>query len=135
MLVVGGGGLGSEVAKNVVLAGVKSLTLLDPAPLQSHDVGCRFLANNDGESVMAVGLSCYVVMMSWLLQRALQAVPKLQVLNPNVMVTADLGDPTEKNDGYYQQFDVICATCCSTDTLVRIYTLDYIVTCVWVEPL
>ena len=45
--------------------------------------------------------------------------PRLQVLNPNVSVKAEREGAEEKSDDYFTQFDVICATCCTTDTLVR----------------
>lgn len=45
--------------------------------------------------------------------------PRLQVLNPNVLVKADSGKVEEKSDEYFTQFDVVCATCCTTDILVR----------------
>ena len=51
VLVVGAKGLGAEVCKNIVLAGVKSLTLLDHEPLGPADLGCRFLGNSDGVNV------------------------------------------------------------------------------------
>ena len=51
VLVVGAKGLGAELCKNVVLAGVKSLTLLDHTPLSPDDLGCRFLGNTDGMNV------------------------------------------------------------------------------------
>ena len=52
------------------------------------------------------------------LKRAQQAVSRLQVLNPNVTVTADTDRVEDKPDDYFSQFDVICATCCTTSTLV-----------------
>ena len=51
VLVVGARGLGAELCKNIVLAGVKSVTLLDHAFLSPSDLGNRFLASKDGESV------------------------------------------------------------------------------------
>jgi len=42
VLIVGMSGLGVEVAKNVVLAGVKSVTLYDPTPVTSYDLGGNF---------------------------------------------------------------------------------------------
>lgn len=42
VLVVGLSGLGVEIAKNVVLAGVKSVTLYDPEPCTSFDLGGNF---------------------------------------------------------------------------------------------
>ncbi|PHH87188.1 hypothetical protein CDD83_9206 [Cordyceps sp. RAO-2017] len=42
VLVVGLKGLGVEIAKNIALAGVKSLTLYDPAPVQLADLSAQF---------------------------------------------------------------------------------------------
>ncbi|WFD35228.1 E1 ubiquitin-activating enzyme [Malassezia cuniculi] len=42
VLVVGLRGLGAEIAKNVALAGVKSVTLYDPAPVVLEDLGTQF---------------------------------------------------------------------------------------------
>jgi molybdopterin/thiamine biosynthesis adenylyltransferase len=41
ILVVGLQGLGVEVAKNVCLAGVKSVSLYDPAPVEVPDLGTQ----------------------------------------------------------------------------------------------
>ncbi|KAG8753727.1 hypothetical protein FRC12_011445 [Ceratobasidium sp. 428] len=42
VLIVGVKGLGVEIAKNIVLAGVKSVTLYDPEPVQVQDLGTQF---------------------------------------------------------------------------------------------
>jgi ubiquitin-activating enzyme E1 len=42
VLVVGLKGLGVEIAKNIALAGVKSLTLYDPAPVAISDLSAQF---------------------------------------------------------------------------------------------
>ncbi|BEJ01563.1 hypothetical protein CcaverHIS631_0602450 [Cutaneotrichosporon cavernicola] len=42
VLVVGMKGLGVEIAKNIALAGVKSVTIYDPAPVEIADVGTQF---------------------------------------------------------------------------------------------
>lgn len=41
-LVVGAGGLGVEVAKNCILAGISALTLADPTPPTYYDLGANF---------------------------------------------------------------------------------------------
>lgn len=51
MLVVGGRGLGAEVAKNIVLAGVQEVTLLDHTHLKAEDSAGRFLMQNNGINV------------------------------------------------------------------------------------
>lgn len=42
VLIVGLKGLGVEIAKNIALAGVKSLTLYDPAPTLISDLSSQF---------------------------------------------------------------------------------------------
>lgn len=51
MLVIGMRGLGAEVCKNLVLAGVQALTVLDSVPLGPEDVAGRFLTQTEGENV------------------------------------------------------------------------------------
>lgn len=51
VLVVGARGLGAELCKNIVLAGVRSVTLLDHAPLTPASLGSRFLGRTDGVNV------------------------------------------------------------------------------------
>ena len=52
MLVIGVRGLGSEVSKNIVLAGVCEVTLMDHTSLSSHDSASRFLMQSDGLNVI-----------------------------------------------------------------------------------
>ena len=51
VLVIGLRGLGAEVCKNVVLAGVKGMTVMDACPLGPEDAGGRFLMFTEGENV------------------------------------------------------------------------------------
>lgn len=53
-------------------------------------------------------------------QRAKSSLDRTQQLNPMVNVNADDSDPQQKTDDYYKNFDVICATCCSSLLLTRI---------------
>ena len=43
-------GVTAEVCKNIVLAGVKSLTVLDPNPFDEMELGARFLIPHGEES-------------------------------------------------------------------------------------
>ncbi|KAG9000623.1 hypothetical protein FRB94_009580 [Tulasnella sp. JGI-2019a] len=74
VLVVGAKGLGTEIAKNIVLAGVKSVTIFDPEPVQVSDLGTQFFlrARDVGQARGAV------------------TAPRLQELNAYVPVR-DLG--------------------------------------------
>lgn len=43
VLVIGMNGVGAEISKNLVLSGVKSLTMLDPCPVTEEDFVSQFL--------------------------------------------------------------------------------------------
>lgn len=87
VLVLGLDGLGVEIAKNIVLAGVKSVTLHDDTPASLLDLSAQFyLSERD------VGVS-----------RAQVSAKKLAELNPYVHVHVHTGDVTED---FLQQFRV-----------------------------
>ena len=71
VLVVGLRGLGVEIAKNIALAGVKSLSLWDPAPAKVSDLSSQFFLRPDD-----VGQP-----------RASVTVPRVSELNPYVPVS------------------------------------------------
>jgi len=107
LCVIGVGGLGCEVAKNLVLAGVKSLKLVDDATLNQEDATSQFLGPRD-----KVGSN-----------RAEVSLERLQQLNPMVEVSAEAGSTTDKGLDFFKQFDVVIATSLPRDELVRINSL------------
>ncbi|KAI0480303.1 hypothetical protein GGR56DRAFT_265136 [Xylariaceae sp. FL0804] len=86
--------LANEVAKNLVLAGVGSLTIVDDQVATEADLGAQFFLSSD-----AVGQN-----------RAQAAVGQIQKLNPRVKVFADAGDIMTKGASYFSAFDVVIAT-------------------------
>ncbi|XP_068173591.1 SUMO-activating enzyme subunit 1 [Antennarius striatus] len=104
VLLAGLGGLGAEVAKNLVLAGVKGLTLLDHEKVSEESCRAQFLV-----PVMAQGEN-----------RAKASLERAQNLNPMVEVQADLDRIEDKPDDFFLQFDVVCLTGCSRDLMVRV---------------
>ncbi|KAG6006629.1 hypothetical protein E4U21_006851 [Claviceps maximensis] len=90
-------GLANEVAKNLVLAGVGSITLLDGSPVTEVDLGCQFLLSDGGESLVGQN-------------RAEAASHALRKLNPRVQVHVDAESVTTKGPSYYAAFDVVIAT-------------------------
>lgn len=80
VLIVGLNGVGVEIAKNVILAGVKSVTLHDDAPASALDLASQFYVSEKD-----LGKS-----------RAEVSVVKLAELNPYVQVTHHTGDITEE---------------------------------------
>jgi len=79
VLVVGLKGLGVEVAKNVILAGVKAVTVYDPSPVELADLGAQF----------------YLTPADVGKNRAAACKDKLQDLNPAVVVSAAGGSLTD----------------------------------------
>ncbi|CAM9515783.1 unnamed protein product [Ascophyllum nodosum] len=80
VLIVGANGLGAEIAKNVILAGVKSVTMLDDGPAQWSDLSAQF----------------YLTEADLGKPRAATSVPKLAELNRYVSVSGASGEVTEE---------------------------------------
>lgn len=104
VLLVGLGGLGAEVAKNLILAGVKGLTLLDHEEVTEESCRAQFLV-----PVTAQGRN-----------RAQASLERAQYLNPMVEVCADVEQAEDKPDDFFLQFDAVCLTGCSKDLMVRV---------------
>ncbi|PKK17079.1 SUMO1 activating enzyme subunit 1, partial [Columba livia] len=97
-------GLGAEVAKNLILAGVKGLTMLDHQQVSPEDTRAQFLvpAGSLGRN------------------RAEASLERAQNLNPMVDVKADPENLESKPEEFFTQFDAVCLTCCSRDVMVKI---------------
>lgn len=104
VLIIGVKGLGAEVAKNITLAGIKSLTLLDDGDVTQDDICAQFLVPRD-----QIGQN-----------RAEASLARTQNLNPMVKVTADTTAVADHPDEYFHDFEAICATKCSYDQLLRL---------------
>jgi ubiquitin-like 1-activating enzyme E1 A len=102
-------GLAHEIAKNLVLAGVGSITLLDGSPVSEADLGCQFFLSEGGESL--VGRN-----------RAEAASHALRKLNPRVQVHVDAESVTAKGPSYFAAYDVVIATDLGPDTFNIINT-------------
>ncbi|CAO2626911.1 SUMO-activating enzyme subunit 1, partial [Lemmus lemmus] len=97
VLIVGMKGLGAEIAKNLILAGVKGLTMLDHEQVSPEDHGAQFLIRTG-----SVGQN-----------RAEASLERAQNLNPMV-------DVKKKPEAFFTQFDAVCLTCCSKDVIVKV---------------
>lgn len=98
--------LANEIAKNLVLAGIGSLTLVDDQKVSEADLGAEFFLSeeNIGEN------------------RAEAASREVQKLNPRVKVIADSGTIMEKGPSYFSAFDIVIATDLNPTTLTFINT-------------
>jgi len=105
--VLGMSGLGCEVSKNLVLSGVKELKMVDNKLVSEQDATSQFLAPRDklGEN------------------RAEASLQRLQQLNPMVDVTADTAVSKDKDAGFFKNFDIVVATNCTKDELIRINSI------------
>ncbi|KAL9083765.1 MAG: hypothetical protein Q9159_005604 [Coniocarpon cinnabarinum] len=79
--------LGNEIAKNLVLAGIDSLTISDLSPVEAEDLGAQFFLTEED-----IGKN-------------------IQKLNPRVKCSILPGDPfTSQETSYVQGFDIVIAT-------------------------
>uniref|UniRef100_A0A8D0H7X7 SUMO-activating enzyme subunit 1 n=1 Tax=Sphenodon punctatus TaxID=8508 RepID=A0A8D0H7X7_SPHPU len=104
VLLVGMKGLGAEVAKNLILAGVKGLTMLDHQQVSQEDTRVQFLI-----PVGSLGRN-----------RAEASLERAQNLNPMVDVKADPENIEHKAEDFFTQFDAVCLTCCSRDVILKV---------------
>ncbi|KAK3716786.1 E1 ubiquitin-activating protein aos1 [Vermiconidia calcicola] len=91
--------LGTEIAKNLTLAGISSLTVVDDEAVTEEDLGSQYFLR-EGDIGQA---------------RAQVAIPRLQELNPRVAIKSggSLSDLLSKDQTYYAPFD--CVIACDHD--------------------
>jgi ubiquitin-like 1-activating enzyme E1 A len=106
ILLIGMKGLGTEIAKNLVLAGVGTLTILDGDLVTDDDLGAQFFISRE-----QVGQN-----------RAQAAQPEIQKLNPRVNLFVDSDIIFTKLPEYFSSFDITIATGLPVDALASINT-------------
>ncbi|RWA12896.1 hypothetical protein EKO27_g2198 [Xylaria grammica] len=85
--------IANEIAKNLVLAGIGSLTIVDDQVVTETDLGAQFFLSQEN-----VGQN-----------RAEAAAVQVQKLNPRVKVIPDSGSIMTKGASYFAAFDVVIA--------------------------
>lgn len=96
--------VGNEVIKNVLLSGVKHMTILDDTLLTEEEIWSQFLAPYSD-----VGLN-----------KAKSCLLRAKELNPMVDIIADTDSIDNKSDDYFKNFTIVCMTGYSNDTQVRV---------------
>ncbi|KAJ5179572.1 DNA damage tolerance protein rad31 [Penicillium capsulatum] len=93
--------LANEVAKNLVLAGIGSLTIIDHEPVTEADLDAQFFVEEaqKDESIIKEGKN-----------RAEVAGPQIHRMNPRVKLHIDTDDVRTKQPDFFAQFDVTIAT-------------------------
>ncbi|XP_025408214.1 SUMO-activating enzyme subunit 1 [Sipha flava] len=97
VLLIGMQGLGAEIAKNLILAGINSITLKDHTDVSILDRCSQFLIPHDSQER----------------NRAKASIIAAQLLNPNVKVSADTTPIEDNDESFITSFDVVIATECS----------------------
>ncbi|XP_059619741.1 SUMO-activating enzyme subunit 1 [Phlebotomus argentipes] len=104
ILICGLNGLGAEISKNVILAGVKSVTFLDHNVVSEADRCSQFLV-----PVTTLGQN-----------RAEASLARAQALNPMVELKADQDILSAKPDNFFTSFDVVIVIGAPRREMIRI---------------
>lgn len=96
--------MGAEVAKNIILAGIKAVTLMDHKDVTIEDSASQFLC-----STQDLGQN-----------RAEASLQRAQALNPNVEITVDKSKVETKSDEFFERFNVVCIIEQTMDVLIKI---------------
>lgn len=96
--------MGAEIAKNIILSGVKSVTFLDNRPVTELDFSSQFFLPRD-----QLGKN-----------RAESSIARAQALNPMVEIKADINNLSEKDESFFKLFDVVAILEASLEEQTRI---------------
>jgi len=92
VLICGINCLGNEVSKNVILAGVDHMTILDATVLSKDDAEIQFLPSSN----------------SFGKNKADAVYKRLHEMNPMVDLVVDKDDVSNKPETFYEKFDIVC---------------------------
>jgi ubiquitin-like 1-activating enzyme E1 A len=104
VLVYGMRGLSAEVCKNIVLAGVGHVCIMDKDVVNYADLGSNFFVDESN-----IGQN-----------RAEASHARVQELNPLVKVSFEAGDIASKDVSFFDNFDIVFITNCSLEEQIRI---------------
>ena len=106
VLLVGLRGLNSEVCKNLVLAGVNSVTILESEVISYADLGSHLFLTADsvGQNVSLIRIDSNII------KRGTASVKNISILNPLVKIECDQSQLSSKDEQFFKQFTVICIT-------------------------
>lgn len=93
ILIAGLNGLGAEIAKNIILAGVKMVTFLDSKQVTKLDFASQFFIPRTAEEGK--------------IYRAEASLARAQALNPMVELIADTSNLHDKDEEFFKKFDVV----------------------------
>ncbi|GAA5834452.1 hypothetical protein JCM11251_007012 [Rhodosporidiobolus azoricus] len=100
-------GIAVDAAKNIVLAGVGTVTLLDGEDLLEEDLGANYFVREDEVGQKRVEASA----------------PRVQALNPRVVLSTETDATKLFSESFIAQFDLIVATDVDAPTLLKVNDL------------
>ncbi len=71
------------------------------------------------EPIFVPAGTVHLISLSPCYQRAVSAVRRLKLLNPNVDITADTNSVEDKPEEFFTNYNLVCLTSCSLETMVR----------------
>ncbi|KAK9502704.1 hypothetical protein O3M35_011418 [Rhynocoris fuscipes] len=107
ILIISMNGLGAEVAKNIILSGVKSVTFMDDVLTSEEERFSQFLIPFE-----KVGVN-----------RAIASVERAKDLNPLVTVSALANNPSTLNADNIKNYDVVITMEQNVDTVIQLDSL------------
>jgi len=120
VLMAGVNGVGSEAVKNIVLSGVKGITLLDDQMVDSSDtLSNLFTKRRIGQN------------------RAQVSKELVQSLNPNVAVNCDNTSLKDKDVDYFRAYDVVIVANHDKQTMIKVnricneLNIKFFATAIW----
>ncbi|KAH0551741.1 hypothetical protein GP486_007040 [Trichoglossum hirsutum] len=106
ILLVTAKALANEIAKNLVLAGIGSLTIADHEQVSGDDLCSQFFVSEED-----IGKN-----------RAVATAPRIRELNPRVAVHVESIDVRTRGAEYFAPFDIVIITEADLDTITSINT-------------
>src|SRR5258705_13771903 len=120
ILVVKLSGVATEAIKNMVLAGIGRLVVVDAENVCEEDLGAGFFFRDDDVGQKVGILTIFSNVTSNPIQRLIAAKPRIESLNPLVAVEifTDITIKDERFDNIISSVDLVCATDLDRDSLV-----------------
>ena len=104
ILLVGLSGLGNEVCKNILLAGIQHLTMLDDTILSKEECDLQFLSPHE-----CAGKN-----------KAEASLLRAKELNPMVDIVVDTENIENKSESFIGKFDVVCMTGSNAELQIKV---------------
>jgi ubiquitin-like 1-activating enzyme E1 A len=104
LLMYGMNGVGAEVVKNLMLGGIRQMTIVDAAIVHQNDLSSNFFVRREDFG----------------LNRASASAVRAQLLNPTCLLTAVEGDSTILTEDLVNEYDLVALNCVTLKEALRV---------------